>query len=279
MIIDGIKHSQSVYSSLQQEISTLSSTPKLTAVLVGESPASLRYIAQKRKWADFIGMDFELLQFSEDISQEELLSTIDWLNSDSSVDGYIVQLPLPKHIDTDSILDSIAPEKDVDGFHPVNQWKTVIGDANGFAPCTPAGIMEIFSLEDISLSGKVVCVLGRSNIVGKPMISLLTNAWATVIACNSRTPDIASFTKQADIVVLAIWQPEFLTQDMISDSAIIIDVWFTVVDGTIFWDADYKNIEQNGNRITPVPGWVWRMTVAMLLKNTLKSHKIANNIK
>ena len=274
MIIDWIKHAESIYEELKDEISKIETKPHLAVILVGENSPSLRYINQKRKWANYIGMDFTLIEFPSKVTQEELLKETRRLNKDKSIDWFMIQTPLPNHINTDEIIEAISPEKDVDGFHPVNQWKIVIGDKTAFAACTPAWIMELFNLENIPLSGKVVCVLWRSNIVWKPVVNLLINQWATVIACNSKTPNIEKFTKQADIVVLAIWQPGFLKTYMISDSAIIIDVGFSVIDWVIFWDADTKNIKSNGNLITPVPGWVWRMTVAMLLKNTLKAHKL-----
>lgn len=270
-LIDGKSIANTIYDTLKEKISQRNEKPKLVAILVWDSAASLRYIKQKQKWANHIGMSFQLKQFAEEISESQLIDVITQTNQDASIHGYIVQLPLPKHINSQKIIDSIDPKKDVDGFHPYNQGKVMIGDPSGFVPCTPAGIMEIFQHHSIHLSGKLVCVLGRSNIVGKPITSLLINAGATVISCNSKTQNLAQLTKQADIIILAIWQAQFLKKDMIKKWVIIIDVGFTIQDNIIYGDADFENIKNRSQLITPVPGWVWAMTVAMLLKNTFQA--------
>lgn len=214
-------------------------------------------------------MDFELKSFPEDVKEELILNQISEWNNSQSISGYIVQLPLPQHIDEQKIISAIRPEKDVDGFHPVNQGKLVIWDNSWLLPCTPAGIMEILRSYDISLRGKNVCVLGRSNIVWKPIALLCVNAWATVTVCNSATKNISDFTKKADIIITATGQAQILTADMVQSDSIIIDVGFSVVDGKIFWDADTNACLKKWASITPVPGGVWPMTVAMLLSNTL----------
>ena len=277
MIIDWKKISENIYNTLKEEVSQISwEKPTLWAILVWEDSASLRYIKQKRKWADFVWMDFELKQFELSVTQEQLLEFIAWWNQNKKMSGYIVQLPLPKHIDEQKIIHAILPEKDVDWFHPVNQWKVLIWDDTGFAPCTPFGVMWIFDELELNLSWKDVVVIWRSNIVWKPVTAMLINKWATVISCNSRTPDINKFTKTSDIVICATWVPWLLKLENINDKTIVIDVWFTVIDWKIFWDADFDDIHENGNLITPVPGWVWRLTVANLLKNTLKAYKLWN---
>ena len=273
MLLDWKLVSQQIYSTLKEEIKLLEKKPKLWVILVWNNPSSLRYISQKQKWAEFIWMDFELFNFDENVSNEEIIQKIEQLNNDSNISGFILQLPLPKHLNEEEILNKIDPKKDVDWFHPINQWKIVINDKSGLFPCTPAGIMDIFSYYKIELSWKNVVVVWRSNIVWKPIANMLINAWSTVTVCNSKTKDLNYYTKNADIIIMAIWVPNFLKKENINKNTIIIDVWFSVVDGKIYWDADFENIYNNWNSITPVPGWVWVLTVASLLKNTLKAFK------
>lgn len=273
MIIDWKVIALNIYDTIKAEVSILKNKPTLWAILVWENPASLRYIAQKQKWADYTWINFKLIQLKEDISEKELLKQVNDFNKDENISWYIIQLPLPKHIDENLVIDSIKAEKDVDWFHPINQWKILIWDNSWLVPCTPAWIMKIFESEYIDLVWKEVCVIWRSNIVWKPITALLINAWATVISCNSKTNDISKYTKQADIVIVATWQPELLKENMLKKWSIIIDVWFTVIDGKIYWDAETNQINKAWHSITPVPGWVWALTVAMLMSNTLKSHK------
>jgi len=273
MIINWKELAQNIYNKLKEEIFVLEKKPTLWAILVWENSASLRYIKQKKKWAEYIWMNFELKNFSDNVSEKELLEFIDNWNNDKNISWYIVQLPLPKHIDSTKIINAINPKKDVDWFHPENQWKILIWDNTGFAPCTPYWVMWIFEELNIGLSGKEVVVIWRSNIVGKPITAMLINAWATVISCNSKTPDISKYTKTADIVICAAGQPHLLKLENINDKTIVIDVGFTVIDWKIYWDASFEEINNNWNLITPVPGWVWRLTVANLLKNTYKAFK------
>lgn len=272
MILDGKKLAADIYNDLSEKIKKSPSIPTLGAVLVGNNSASLRYIRQKQKFSEKIGMNFELFRFPEDISEEQLREEIHKLNENDSISWYIVQLPLPSHIDSLRIIRNIHPLKDVDGFHPENQWKVMIGDETGFVPCTPAGVMELLKEYNIALSRKKVVILGRSNIVGKPLALLCINAGATVISCNSHTPDIHTYTKDADIVICATGQAHLLQVDMVSAEAIIIDVGFSVIDEKIYGDADTTWFLSQGNPITPVPGWVGPMTVAMLLSNTYNAH-------
>ena len=271
MIIDGKKMAEAVYENLKNEIQKQNITPTLAAILVGENSASLRYIKQKQKWADFIGIDFKLIQLKSNLTQIELEKKIDEVNNNTSIDGYIVQLPLPKHINETAIISKINVSKDVDGFHPENVWKVLIGDSTGFVPCTPAGVMYMFENMKTNLSGKLITIVWRSNIVWKPLAALLINAWATVTVCNSKTVHLKKHTSTADIVIMATGQPHLLKVDMVKIGTTVIDVWFTVIDGKIYWDADFDIMEKIWNTITPVPGWVWALTVAMLMKNTLKA--------
>lgn len=272
MILDGKIIAQDIYKNLKQEIQKLDHKPVLWAVLVGNNDASMRYINQKRKFAEQIGMWFTLFEYPDTITEKELIKELIKLNSDHAISWYIVQLPLPDHINSWEIINSLSPLKDVDGFHPENQGKIMIWDTSGFAPCTPAGIMKIFEYYNISLKGKSVCILGRSNIVGKPLAMMCINAGATVTSCNSSTKDITVFTQTADIVICATWQAHMLRKDMVWAQGVIIDVGFSVIDEKIYGDAHTLELEKNGNFITPVPGWVGPMTVAMLLSNTYIAH-------
>ncbi len=273
MILDGKIVAQAIYEDIKKEIFTFSKKPKLWVILVGNNPSSLRYIKQKQKWAEYVGIEFELFSFEENISENELLQKVQFLNNDENISGYIIQLPLPEHINEKKIINAILPEKDVDGFHPENQGKIVIGDTSGLAPCTPSGMMELLKYYNIDIAGKNIVVIGRSNIVGKPIVNLLINASATVTICNSKTKNISVFTKNADIIITAMGKPKFLTVEKINPKSIILDVGFSVIDEKIYGDCDFENIIKNGNAITPVPGWVGALTVACLMKNTLKALK------
>ena len=271
MILSWTKIAKQIYDEIKTEIKNLEKKPKLSVVLVWNNSASLRYVAQKEKWAKYCWIDYELIALDENISQSDLEKVLEKLNNDESVSWYIVQLPLPKHINETKIINLINPKKDVDWFHPENQGKLLIWDNSGLVPCTPGWIMEILKRQNIDFYGKQAVVVGRSNIVWKPATTLLINSWATVTSCNSKTPNIANYTKHADIVIMAVWKPGLLKANMIKKDSIIIDVWFTIVDSKIYWDCDTENIDKLWAKITPVPGWVWAMTVACLMKNTLKA--------
>ncbi len=276
MILDGRTIAQNIYNSLGEDIAQLKDTPTLGAILVWNNDESLRYIKQKRKFAEKTWINFKLFQFEDTISEEALKSEILKLNNNTEISGYIVQLPLPKHINELRVIRNIDPKKDVDGFHPENQWKVMIWDLTGFAPCTPAGVMKILEHYNITLVWKKISILGRSNIVGKPLTMMCINAGATVTSCNSRTPDISEFTKNSDIVICATGIPHILKAHMTSPDSIVIDVGFSIVNGEIHWDADYNALISQWNSVTPVPGWVGPMTVAMLLSNTYKAHILAH---
>ncbi len=273
MIIDWKEIALHIYDTIKAKVSKLKKKPTLWAILVWKNSSSIRYIAQKQKWADYTGINFKLVELEDTVSEKELLKEIKNFNNNVDINWYIVQLPLPKHINETNVINSILPEKDVDWFHPINQWKILIWDTSWLVPCTPAWILEILKSENINLIWQNICVIWRSNIVWKPIIALLVNAWATVISCNSKTRDISNFTKQADIVIVATWQVWILKENMLKKWSVIIDVWFTVIEWKIYWDSQTKEINLAWHRITPVPGWVWALTVAMLMKNTLQTYK------
>lgn len=274
MIIEWKKIAENIYRELKNEISKLSKKPSMAVILVWENSPSMRYVEQKRKKAEDLGINFELIKFNSNISERGLIERIRKLNDDPKVNWFIVQLPLPKHISEKRIINNIHPKKDIDWFSPKNLWKVMLWDDSWFVPCTPAWIMEILKNENINLEWKVVTVVWRSNIVWKPTASLLINAWATVISCNSKTKHLRKYTTISDIIIMAAWKPELLKVDMLKVWATVIDVWFTVLNDKIYWDADTKLIDIVWNKITPVPGWVGILTVCMLMKNTLKAFKL-----
>jgi methylenetetrahydrofolate dehydrogenase (NADP+)/methenyltetrahydrofolate cyclohydrolase len=278
MLIDWKKIAWKIYEEIKNEVENIEKKPVLGAILVWNNSASLRYIKQKRKWADFCWIDFKLKQFEENISEEELLEEINKFNLDENISWYIVQLPLPKNINENKIIRSINSKKDVDWFHPENQWKILIWDNSWFVPCTPAWIIDILKFLKVDFYWKNVVIIGRSNIVWKPIANLLINLGSTVSVCNSKTKNIEFYTKKADIVIVATWKPWLIDESFIKKESIIIDVWFTVIDWKIHWDCLTKQIDDFWAQITPVPGWVWALTVAMLMKNTLKASKINKKI-
>lgn len=268
MILSGKKVAEELNHKLKEKIQLLEKKPKLVAVLVWNNTESLRYISQKRKTSESVGMVFELLQLDLNISEDTLLSVIQTLNHNPSVSWYIVQLPLPQWFDAQKILSALDPKKDVDWFHPLNQGKVLIWDMSGHIPCTPKGIMKLLTYYDINIKGKHIVIIGRSNIVWKPLAALCINAWATVTSCNSLTSDLRVFTQNADIVISAVWKAHFLEASHFSPQATIIDVWFSIKDEKLFWDIDTESCLMQWNKITPVPGGIGPMTVAMLLENT-----------
>ncbi len=272
MILDWKKLAQNIYWDLKEKIKKLERAPRLGVILVGDSSASLRYIWQKKKFCEKIGMSFRLFQLPASVSEKQLLLQVKNLNHDPSISGYIIQLPLPEHIDSLRIIRNIDPKKDVDGFHPENIGKMMIGDLTGFHPCTPAGVMKIFSEYEISLRWKNVVVLGQSNIVWKPMAIMCIHAWASVISCNHSTPDISLYTKNADIVISATWKAHLLNTANIKKNTLVIDVGFSIIEKKIYGDADTEKLLEQWNSVSPVPGGVGPMTVAMLLTNTYLAH-------
>lgn len=247
----------------------------LAVVKVGNDPASAVYVRNKENACEYIGINSKKIEMPEETTEEELLKLIDELNNDNAINGILVQLPLPKHIDENKILLAIDPIKDVDGFHPVNVGKMVIGEPS-FLPCTPAGIIEMIKRSDLDIEGKECVVIGRSNIVGKPMSLLMLRENATVTITHSRTKDLKSVCKRADIVVAAIGKAKFVDKDYIKDGAIVIDVGMDRdEDGKLCGDVDFDSVEPIAGAITPVPGGVGPMTVTMLLVNCLRSVELS----
>ena len=246
-------------------------TPGLAVILVGNDAASATYVASKAKACKDAGIYSVVHEMPESITQEELLETINMMNNNPKLDGILVQLPLPKHIDTTTVLEAINPLKDVDGFHPYNVGR-MVSNLDSFLPATPFGVMRMFEEHNIELSGKDVVVIGSSDIVGKPMASLLINKKATVTVCNSRTKDLKAHTSKADIVIIAVGVPYLLKEDMVKDGAVVIDVGINRLDtGKLVGDADFEGLKNKCSHLTPVPGGVGPMTIAMLLKNTIKA--------
>jgi methylenetetrahydrofolate dehydrogenase (NADP+)/methenyltetrahydrofolate cyclohydrolase len=286
-IIDGKEISKQMKAELAEEVAQLreehGKTPGLAVVLVGSDPASSSYVRSKHKACIQLGIEPFDYNFDEQVSQKDLLDLIDKLNKDARVDGILVQLPLPSHIDEDKVLMAIDPNKDVDGFHPVNVGRMMTG-MKTFYPCTPYGIIKLLEVSGNSPEGKHVCIVGRSNIVGKPIANMLlaksSSGNATVTVCHSRTPDIGYHTRQADIIIAAVGKPGMITGDMVKDGAVIIDVGVNRVEDSsrkrgyrLVGDVDFDSVSEKASAITPVPGGVGPMTITMLMYNTLESAK------
>jgi methylenetetrahydrofolate dehydrogenase (NADP+)/methenyltetrahydrofolate cyclohydrolase len=275
-LLDGRMLSQKIKDEIKAEIQELEIKPSLAVVLVGDDPASHTYVSMKQKACEYVGIDSLSYQLDKNSSEEEIVSQIIELNNNHEIDGILIQLPLPEHINTEKILELVSPEKDVDGFHPFNVGALTsnLNKNNRFVPCTPVGVMEIFKEYNIELQGKNAVVVGASNIVGKPMASLLLNANATVTVCHIYTKDLKQHTLNADILVVAVGKPNLITADMVKDDAIVIDVGINkLADDSIVGDVAFDEVSKKSQFITPVPGGVGPMTIAMLLSNTLKSAK------
>ena len=248
-------------------------TPGLAVIIVGNNEASKVYVRNKHKACEEVGMYSKVVEMPEETTECELLDLIDSLNNDDEIHGILVQLPLPKHIDEQKVINAISPKKDVDAFHPENVGKIMIGEYD-FLPCTPAGVMEILDYYNIEISGKKCVIVGRSNIVGKPQALLLLEKNGTVTICHSRTKDLKEETKQADILVVAIGKPDFVTADMVKEGAVVVDVGINrMPDGKLHGDVNFEEVAPKSYAITPVPGGVGPMTITMLLKNTLTAAK------
>lgn len=278
-LINGKEIAASVREDIRLEALKLKAgtgvTPGLAVILVGDDPASKIYVGNKKKACLEVGFNsFEHILPAE-TTQEELIMLIQKLNADNSVHGILCQLPLPKHIDERAVINAISPTKDVDAFHPVHVGKIMIGDYN-FLPCTPAGVMELIHSTGVSVSGKKCTVVGRSNIVGKPMAMLLLHENGTVTVCHSRTKDLAAECREADILVAAVGKAKLITADMIKEGAVVIDVGVNRDEnGKLCGDVDFAEVEKKAGYITPVPGGVGPMTIAMLMKNTLTAAKLS----
>ena len=281
-IIDGKKVSARVKSEVREEAAALGQkgiSVGLAVVIVGDNPASRVYVNNKKKACAEVGFESYEYALPAETTQDELLALVKKLNDDKKVNGILVQLPLPKHIDENAIINAISPDKDVDAFHPTNVGHIMIGDFS-FLPCTPAGVMELIAETGIDVCGKNCVVIGRSNIVGKPMAMLLLHKNGTVTMTHSRTKDLASVTSQADILVAAVGKAGFVTADMIKPGAVVIDVGMNKnADGKLCGDVDFDGCCEKAGYITPVPGGVGPMTIAMLMRNTLTAAKIQNGCK
>ena len=276
-LIDGKSLANKVQTSVASEVDQLKQekniVPGLAVILIGDDPASHAYVKMKAKACEKVGFYSITHNMPDAISQDEIIATIEMMNNNPRIDGILVQLPLPKHVDTDKILEVIDPKKDVDGFHAYNVGRLVT-NLDSFVACTPLGVMKMFEEYNIDLEGKDVCVVGASNIVGKPMASLLLNANATVTVTHIFTKDLKAHTSKADIVVVGVGVPGLIKEDMVKEGAIVIDIGINrIEDGSLVGDVDFKNVSQKCSYITPVPGGVGPMTIAMLLSNTLKSAK------
>ncbi|RUM44397.1 MAG: bifunctional methylenetetrahydrofolate dehydrogenase/methenyltetrahydrofolate cyclohydrolase FolD [Hydrogenimonas sp.] len=276
-IIDGKKLAKEIREEIAKEVEELKRTqnitPGLAVILVGDDPASHAYVKMKAKACKEAGIYSITHEMPETITQSEIEETIMMMNQNPNIDGILVQLPLPSHIDTTKILELIDPKKDVDGFHAYNFGRLMTG-LDGFVPCTPLGVMEMLKAYNIDPKGKDACIVGASNIVGKPMAALLLNAFATVDICHIYTKDLAEHTKRADILVVGVGKAGLITEDMVKEGAIVIDIGINrLEDGSLVGDVDYEAVAPKCSYITPVPGGVGPMTIAMLLKNTLKAAK------
>ncbi|MBF6632919.1 MAG: bifunctional methylenetetrahydrofolate dehydrogenase/methenyltetrahydrofolate cyclohydrolase FolD [Planococcus sp. (in: Bacteria)] len=273
-LIDGKAVSQKIKMQVKTRVEKLAQqgiVPGLAVVLVGEDSASLTYVKNKKKTCEALGMRSDLHQFPDTLTEQELLAKIDELNSDPGIHGILVQLPLPQQIDEFKVITAISPEKDVDGFHPISVGNMMIGK-DAFLPCTPHGIMELLAHYGIDPAGKHAVVIGRSNIVGKPIGQLLLQKDATVTYCHSKTKDLANFTAQADILIAAIGRAKFIDRTFIKPGAVIIDVGMNRDEnGKLCGDVDFEDVQETASFVTPVPGGVGPMTIAMLMENTLES--------
>lgn len=275
-ILNGKELAKKIRIGLKKEVEKLKEegiNPKLAVIMVGNDPASTVYVRNKSKACEKVGIEFEEFLFEENITMETLLGTIDKLNKDDSIHGILLQAPIPKHLDINRAFLEIDPKKDVDGFHPINVGNLCIGN-DCFVSCTPYGIVRILKEYNIETEGKEAVILGRSNIVGKPMIQCMLGLNSTVTVCHSRTKNIGDVCRRADILISAIGKPKFVKEDMVKDGAVVIDVGINRLDdGTIVGDVDFENVEKKASYITPVPGGVGPMTIAMLLENVVKAAK------
>lgn len=281
-ILDGKAISSQLTGALTEQVARLKADskplPKLVVIIVGDDAASQVYVKRKAKVAHQIGMDSDLICLPVDTSQTALLEQIETLNNDTAVNAILVQLPLPKHLDENTILNSVLPAKDVDGFHPVNLGRLLSGDLPPALPCTPKGMMTMLEKTGVDLSGKHAVVVGRSTIVGKPMAQLLLNANATVTICHSKTQNLPQVCKQADILVAAVGRPEMITADYVKDGAVVLDVGINrTKDGKLVGDVDFGSVQPKAAFITPVPGGVGPMTIATLMQNTLALYQAQQN--
>lgn len=279
-VISGQQLAKELRETMKEEVNLLKQsgiTPHLTVILIGDDPASLSYVNGKKKASAEVGISSEIIKLDETIQEDELLQKISELNNDPNVHGILVQLPVPKHIDEQKVIEAIDPKKDVDGFHPINIGRMMTGQ-DTFLPCTPFGIMKMLQSKNINIRGKHAVIIGRSNIVGKPMGQLLLNEDATVTYCHSRTQDLKKHTLSADILIVAVGKEHFIDGSYIKDGAVVIDVGVNrTKDGKLTGDVDFEDAKKKASYITPVPRGVGPMTITMLLENTIKAAKGLTN--
>ena len=273
ILLDGKKLRDKILDELKEEVDKLPVKPSFVVIQVGDDEASNVYIKQKEKMANLVGYKFRHLKLASDVTEDELIKEIDNLNNDSNVSGILVQMPVPKHIDILKVQNAILPEKDIDGLTDINAGRLFHGK-DALVSCTPNGVMYLLKEYGISVLSKNVVVVGRSNLVGKPMSTLLTNASATVTVCHSKTKDLARYTKMADILIVCVGKANLITSDMVRDDAVVIDVGINKENDKICGDVDFDSVQGKCSYITPVPGGVGPMTVAMLGKNILKAYKM-----
>lgn len=275
-IIKGLEVAKQIRQNMKEEVIALKKqaiTPKLTVILIGDDPASHSYVNGKEKASKEIGIESEIIRLKDDISEADLLDEIDKLNNDETVDGILVQLPLPKHINEQKVIEAIHPDKDVDGFHPISIGRMMVGQ-DTFLPCTPNGILTLLKSKEIQIEGANAVIIGRSNIVGKPMGQLLLNENATVTYCHSRTKDLKTFTKNADILIVAMGKAHAIDESYVKEGAAVIDVGVNRTnEGKLTGDVDFEAVKEVASFITPVPRGVGPMTITMLLQNTIISAK------
>ena len=276
MILDGKKIKKVVLDEIKSEVNNLSVKPKLVVIQVGNNEASNVYIKQKSNMCEYVGYEYEHIKLENSVTEEDVINVINRLNNDEKVTAILVQLPLPDGMDTNKIVNSISPKKDVDGLTDLNNGMLFHGKDTLYS-CTPYGVMELLDRYDISVSGKNVVIVGRSDLVGKPMAMMMLDRDATVTVCHSKTKNLKEFTKNADILVVAVGKPNLITEDMISDGVVILDVGINRTDDGLCGDVDFDSVKDKCSYITPVPGGVGQMTVAMLSKNVLKAYKMQMN--
>ena len=270
-IIDGKGLAQRMREALKERVASFPHPPGLAVIIVGDNPASKVYVSNKEKACVAAGIHSEVIALPGETSEADLLDRIEKLNADPKIDGILVQLPLPKHLNSRRVLDSISPEKDVDGFHPLNVGALFLGNP-GLQPCTPHGVMKMLEYEGVPIRGKHAVIVGASNIVGKPMAVMLLHAGATVTICNSKTPDLGHHTRDADILVVAVGRPNIVTGSMVKKGAVVIDVGMNRLEnGKLAGDVEFESAKMKAAKITPVPGGVGPMTIAMLLQNVAQA--------
>lgn len=278
-IIDGKKVSAHLKDNIAAEVKENGYKPGLAVIIVGDDPASKIYVNNKKKACEYCGFYSEEYALPQNTTQSELIALIDRLNKDDKIDGILCQLPLPKHIDKKAVIEAISPAKDVDAFNEINVGKIMIGNYS-FSPCTPSGVIELLRFYNIDLCSKNAVVIGRSNIVGKPMAMLLMHEDATVTVCHSKTKNLKEICLNADVIVSSVGKPKIVTADMVKEGAVVIDVGISRTEnGKICGDVDFENVKDKTSYITPVPGGVGPMTIAVLMQNTLKAYKLNKNIK